>query len=355
MATVFSPLHVDGERTLACPSLCPSQRQRIRCTFIRGGVVFKKFCLSCFSLAIAVGALAPSADAQGTYPSKPIKIIAPVQPGGGVDLVARTIGERLQKALGQPVVIENQSGGGGIVGSQATARAAPDGYTLMGGYVGTHGTNPAVRKLPYDAVTDFTPIAMVGGTPNVLVVPPSLPVKTLPEFIAYAKANKGKLSYGSSGPGTLTHLAMEQLKVATDIDIQHIAYRGIGPAITDILGGQTQALFPGLAAALPHIQAGKMRPLAVTGVKRHPLLPDVPTFEELGYKGFDGVQWYGIVGPANLPPAIVTTLNTEINKMLADPAFSERLAGEALQVMPMSPTQFGQYMRDDIAKWTKVA
>jgi tripartite-type tricarboxylate transporter receptor subunit TctC len=252
-------------------------------------------------------------------------------------------------------VVENQSGGGGIVGSQATARAAPDGYTLMVGYVGTHGTNPAVRKLPYDAVKDFTPIAMVGGTPNVLVVPPSLPVKTLQEFIAYAKANKGKLSYGSSGPGTLTHLAMEQLKVATDIDMIHVAYRGIGPAITDILGGQTQALFPGLAAALPHIKAGKLLPLAVTGTKRHPLLPDVPTFEELGFKGFDGVQWYGIVGPAKLPPAIVSALNGEINKTLADPSFSERLSAEALQPMPMTPDAFGQYMRDDIAKWTKVA
>jgi len=278
-----------------------------------------------------------------------------VQPGGGVDLVARTIGERLQKALGQPVVIENQSGGGGIVGSQATARAAPDGYTLMVGYVGTHGTNPAVRKLPYDAIKDFTPIAMVGGTPNVLVVPPSLPVKTLPEFIEYAKANKGKLSYGSSGPGTLTHLAMEQLKVETGIDLQHVAYRGISPAITDILGGQTQALFPGLAAALPHIKADKMRPLAVTGARRHPLLPDVPTFEELGHKGFDGVQWYGIVGPANLPPAIVATLNKAINDALSDPALRERLSGEALEPMPMTPEQFGAYMRGDIAKWTKVA
>jgi tripartite-type tricarboxylate transporter receptor subunit TctC len=196
---------------------------------------------------------------------------------------------------------------------------------------------------------------MVGGTPNVLVVPPSLPVKSLAEFIAYVKANKGKLSYGSSGPGTLTHLAMEQLKVATELDIQHIAYRGIGPAITDILGGQTQALFPGLAAALPHIKAGKMRPLAVTGTSRHPLLPDVPTFEELGYKGFDGVQWYGIVGPANLPAAIVTTLNTAINQSLADPQLRERLSGEALEPMPMTPAEFGQYMRNDIAKWTKVA
>src|SRR6476660_6898786 len=238
-------------------------------------------------MAVAMVALvaAGSASAQAAWPSKSIKIIAPVQPGGGVDLVARTIAERLTKSFGQSVVVDNQSGGGGVVGSLATARAAPDGYTLMVGYVGTHGTNPAVRKLPYDAIRDFTPIAMVGGTPNVLVVPPSLPVKTLPEFIDYAKANKGKLSYGSSGPGTLTHLAMEQLKVAVGIDLVHVPYRGIGPAITDILGGQTQALFPGLAAALPHIKAGKMRPLAVTGARRHALLPAVPTFEELGSTG----------------------------------------------------------------------
>ena len=317
--------------------------------------MLKKRLVACAGI-VAVACIAPLvALAQGAYPNKSIRIIAPVQPGGGVDLVARQVGERLSKALGQPVVIENQSGGGGIVGSQATARAAPDGYTLMVGYVGTHGTNPAVRKLPYDAVKDFTPIGMVGGTPNILVVTPSLPVKTLQEFIAYAKANKDKLSYGSAGPGTLTHLAMEQLKVAADIDLVHAAYRGIGPAITDILGGQTQALFPGLAAALPHIKAGKMRPLAVTGLKRHPLVPDVPTFEELGFKGFDGVQWYGIVGPADLPPAIVTTLNGEINKMLADPAFAERLSAEALQPMPMTPAAFGEYIRDDIAKWTKVA
>ncbi len=305
--------------------------------------------------ALAVAAIASPAVAQGDYPTKPIRIIAPVQPGGGVDLVARTMAERLGKALGQSVIVENQSGGGGIVGSQATARAAPDGYTLMIGYVGTHGTNPAVRKLPYDAIRDFTPVAMVGGTPNILVVPPSLPVNTLAEFLAYVKANKGKFSYGSAGPGTLTHLAMEQLKVGSDIDIVHVPYRGIGPAITDILGGQTQALFPGLAAALPHIKAGKMRPLAVTGTKRHPLLPDVPTFEELGYKGFDGVQWYGIVGPANLPAPIVTRLNTEVNKALADPDLRTRLSGEALEPMPMTPEQFGQYMRADIAKWTKIA
>ena len=305
---------------------------------------------------IAAACLAPLvALAQVAYPNKSIKIIAPVQPGGGVDLVGRTIADRLGRVLGQSIVVENQSGGGGIVGSLATARAAPDGYTLMVGYVGTHGTNPAVRKLPYDAVKDFTPIAMVGGTPNILVVPPSLPVKTLTEFIAYVKANPGKVSYGSAGQGTLTHLAMEQLKVAAGLDMAHVAYRGIGPAITDILGGQTQALFPGLAAGLPHIKAGKMRPLAVTGLRRHPLLPDVPTFEESGYKGFDGVQWYGIVGPANVPAPIVKRLNDEINTLLASPDLRERLSGEALEPMPMTPGEFGQYMRDDIVRWSKVA
>ena len=245
---------------------------------------------------LALAALPSLAAAQGAYPNRPVKIIAPVQPGGGVDLVARQVGERLAKALGQPVVIENQSGGGGIVGSQATARAAPDGYTLMIGYVGTHGTNPAVRKLPYDAVKDFTPIAMVGGTPNVLVVPPSLPATTLRSSLPTRRRTRASCRTGRPARARSRISRWNNSRSASDLDVVHIAYRGIGPAITDILGGQTQALFPGLAAALPHIKAGKMRPLAVTGTKRHPLLPDVPTFEELGYKGFDGVQWYGIVG-----------------------------------------------------------
>ncbi len=305
--------------------------------------------------ALAAAPCALPSFAQTGYPDKPVKIIAPVQPGGGVDLVARTVGDRLGRALGQSFIVDNQSGGGGIVGSLATARAAPDGYTLMLAYVGTHGTNPAVRKLPYDAIKDFTPVAMVAGTPNVLVVPQSLPVKTLAEFIAHCKANAGKLSYGSAGPGTLTHLAMEQLKVATGLDLVHVPYRGIGPAITDVLGGQTQALFPGLAAGLPHIKAGKMRALAVTGRARHKLLPDVPTFEEAGFTGFDGVQWYGIAGPANMPPAIVKRLNEEINKAIESPELRERLSGEALEPMPMSPEQFGQYMREDIARWSQLA
>ena len=305
--------------------------------------------------AAALAACVAPLRAQSDYPTKTIRIIAPVQPGGGVDLVARTIADRLGRELGQSIIVENMSGGGGVVGSLATARAAPDGYTLMVGYVGTHGTNPAVRKLPYDAIKDFTPIAMVGGTPNVLVVTPPLPVATLREFVAYVKANPGKLSYGSSGPGTLTHLALEQLKVAADLDIVHVPYRGIGPAFVDLLGGHTQVMLPGLAAALPHIKAGKIKPLAVTGAHRHALLPDVPTFDESGYNGFDGVQWYGIVGPANMPAPIVQRLNEEINNLLQSPELAERLSAEALQPMPMTPDAFSRYIRDDIAHWTKLA
>jgi len=306
------------------------------------------------TLALAA-ALAPALALAQAYPMKTVKIVAPVQPGGGVDLVARTVAEQLTKAMGQTFVVENLSGGGGIIASQSVARAAPDGYTLMLGYVATHGTNPAVRKVPYDAVKDFTPVAMVAGTPNVLVVNPAVPAKTLAELVDYGRKNAGKLGYGSAGQGSLTHLAMEQFKQSAGFDATHAAYRGIGPAITDILGGQTQMMMPGLAAATPHIRAGKLRPLAVTGLNRHPLLPDTPTFEELGFKGFDGVQWYGIVGPAKMPEAVTKRLNDEINKALAAPALRERLSGEALEPMPMTSAEFGRFIQADIARWSQLA
>ena len=292
--------------------------------------------------------------AEDAWPTKPVKIIAPVAPGGGVDLVARTMAERLGKAFGQTFLVDNVSGGGGTIASQAVTRAAPDGYTLMLGYVGTHGTNPAVRKLPYDAVAGFTPIGMVGGTPNVLVVPAALAVKTMAEFLAHLRANPGRLSYGSAGQGTLTHLVMEQFKEDSKTFIVHAPYRGIGPAIFDVMGGQTQASFPGLAAALPHITSRKLRPLAVTGAKRHRLLPDVPTMDELGFKGFDGVQWYGIMGPPGLPKALVTRLNTEINQQINTPEVRDKLAAEALDTLPMTPEQFGAYVVADIGKWRRL-
>jgi tripartite-type tricarboxylate transporter receptor subunit TctC len=187
----------------------------------------------------------------------------------------------------------------------------------------------------------------------VLVVGSAVPATDMKSLVAWAKANK--TSYGSAGQGSLTHLAMEQFRTAAAFDSVHAAYRGIGPAITDVLGGQTQMMMPGLAAALPHIKGGKMKPIAVTGKKRHPLLPDVPTFEELGYKGFTGVQWYGIVGPAKMPADVTNRLNDEINKAIATPELRQRLSGEALEPMPMEPAEFGKFMQEDIAKWAKLA
>lgn len=309
-------------------------------------------CLAAVGAALMLSVAAPGALAQA-YPSKPVKIVAPVQPGGGVDLTARTVGDLLARSMGQSFIVENISGGGGVIAALNVKNAPPDGYTLMLGYVATHGTNPAVRKVPYDPIRDFTPIAMVAGTPNVLVVGASVPAGNMKELVEYAKKNK--VSYGSSGQGSLTHLAMEQFRSAAGFDAVHAAYRGIGPAITDVLGGQTQMMMPGLAAALPHIKAGKMKPIAVTGKKRHALLPDTPTFEELGFKDFDGVQWYSIVGPAKMPPDITKRLNAEINKALAAQELNDRLAGEALDPMPMTPAQFGAFMAKDIKHWADLA
>ena len=301
-------------------------------------------------------ALLPLLAAAQSYPAKPVKIMVPAQPGGGLDLIGRTIADQLSRAFDQSFIVENSAGAGGTIASMSTARAAPDGYTLMVGYVGTHGTNPAVRKLPYDAIKDFTPIAMVGGTPNLLVVHPGVPAADLKSFIDYAKSNPKKLNYGTGGIGLLNHLALEQFRAAAGLEEAVYAhYRGIGPAIADMLGGQIQVLMPGLAAALPHIRAGKLKPLAITGLQRHPLMPDLPTFDEAGFKGFDGVQWYGIVGPAKLPAEITRKLNAEINRAIGSPALQQRLAGEAIEVMPMTPGEFGQFIQADIARWSALA
>ncbi|MEI6611697.1 tripartite tricarboxylate transporter substrate binding protein [Polynucleobacter sp.] len=306
-------------------------------------------------LAVLISLSAQAQSAVPAYPVKPIKLIAPVAAGGGLDNIARAVAEKLSRSLGQTVVVENMGGGGGAIASQATAKAPADGYTLMIAYVGTHGTNPAVRKLPYDAIKDFTPIGMIGATPNVLIINPELPINNFKEFVDYAKKNPAKLSYGSAGPGTLTHLGMEQLKLAAGIFMVHVPYRGVGPAYTDLLAGQTQAMFPTLFAALPYINTNRVRGLALTGAKRSPAAPSIPTFKELGYNGFDGQQWYGLVGPANLPPAIVTKLNVELNKVLALPDFSEKMTSEAMTLMPMTPPQFTNYIKEDIARWAKVA
>jgi tripartite-type tricarboxylate transporter receptor subunit TctC len=305
--------------------------------------------------ALALPAAWPAAQAQA-FPARAIRYIVPVAAGGGSDLVGRTVTERWGKALGQTFVVENIGGGGGAIACQTTAKAPADGYTLLQGYVATHGTSPATRsRLPYDPIKDFTPVGMIGITPNVLVVNANVPATNLKQFVDYLKKNPGRVSYGSAGQGSLTHLTMELFKLATDTFSVHLPYRGIAPAFTDLLGGQTQAMFPGLAAAMPHIRSGRVRPLAVTGTARHPLLKDVPTLQELGYKGFDAYQWYGVVGPAGMQPAIVKQLNDTLGQVLAAPDMRDKLAGEALDPTPMSSQAFGDFIKADIARWTKVA
>ena len=293
--------------------------------------------------------------AQTAYPYKPIRYIVPVSAGGGSDMVGRTVTERWGNQLKQSFIVDNQGGGGGVIAAQATARAAPDGYTLMQGYVATHGTSPATRKLPYDPIKDFTAIGMIGATPNVLVVNAALPVKTVREFIDYVKKNPGRVSYGSAGQGSLTHLTMELFKQQIDSFMVHIPYRGIAPAFTDLIGGQTQAMFPGLAAAIPHIRSGRVRPLAVTGLTRHPQFKDVPTLDESGFRGFDAQQWYGVVGPAGIPAPIVKQLNETLATVLGAPDLREKLAVEAIEPMVMSPEQFAAFIKTDIARWTQLA
>jgi len=305
---------------------------------------------------VASLALAPFAARAQAFPVRTIRYIVPVSAGGGSDLVGRSVTERWAQRLGQGFVVDNIGGGGGAIACQTTAKAAPDGYTLMQGYVATHGTSPATRsKLPYDAIKDFTPVGMIGGTPNVLVVTAALPSNTVAQFVDYMKKNPGRVSYGSAGQGSLTHLTMELFKQATDTFAVHLPYRGIAPAFTDLLGGQTQAMFPGLAAALPHIRSGRVRALAVTGAQRHPVLKDVPTLVELGFNGFEAIQWYGVVAPARLPAPVLKTLNDTLNGVLTGGDLRERLAAEAVEPMPMTPEVFGAYMRDDIARWTRVA
>jgi tripartite-type tricarboxylate transporter receptor subunit TctC len=312
------------------------------------------FAASLFLAALLPALLCGVAAAQA-YPSKPVRIVVPAQPGGGLDLIGRTVADQLSRSMGQSFVVENVSGGGGAIASQTVARAAPDGYTLMVGYVGTHGTNPAVRKMPYDAVRDFTAIAMVGGTPNVLVVHPAVPATDLKGLVEFAKKNSATTNYASGGIGTLNHLAMEQFRGEAGFEAITVHYRGIGPAINDLRAGQVQMMMPGLAAALPHIRSKSIRPIAITGLKRHALLPEVPTFEESGFKGFDGVQWYGIVGPAKLSAQITQRLSAEINQALASRNFQERLSAEAIEPMPMTPGQFASFIQAEIARWSALA
>lgn len=288
------------------------------------------------------------------FPNRPIKLLVPVAAGGGTDLVARVVADALSRSMGQSWVVNNQSGAGGQIASQATASAAADGYNLMVGYVSTHGTLPAVRKLPYDTQKDFSYIGMIGGAPNVLVSNQASGPQTFQQFLTNVRANPGKASFGSAGAGTITHLVFERLKAATKTFVVHVPYRGIAPVMTDLLANQIQFAMPGLAGAFNHIRSGKVTALAVTGPRRHPLLPEVPTLKELGLPDFEAVQWVGIMGPAGMPADVSQKLTASLNEVLKQKTLAEKLTSEGIELMPMSVEAFRSYVAADFVRWRDV-
>jgi tripartite-type tricarboxylate transporter receptor subunit TctC len=290
------------------------------------------------------------------WPFKPIRVIVPYPAGGFYDTVARLVGVKMAEDFGQPVVVENRVGAGGIVGTDYVAKSAPDGYTLMVGGIGPHGINPGLYpKLPYDPVRDFEPIVHVVNAANILVVHPSLPVTSLTELILLARAKPGALNYASNGSGTSPHLAAEMFASAMGLKLTHIPYKGSAPAVTAMLGGQTQMAFNNAGDVLQHIRAGKLRALAVTGAKRLPALPDVPTMQEGGAPGYEAVAWWAYYAPAGTPRDIVTRLNAQINKTIQLPDVRDRLSVQgSAEVVGGSPEQLGTFMKAEIAKWSRV-
>ena len=301
----------------------------------------------------AVLALVTGAQAQ-TYPSNPIRLVVPFAPGGGADLMARILADPLSKRLGQPIVIENKPGGGATLGADLVAKAAPDGYTLLWTTPGPQITNPYLMpKLPYDPFKDFTAIATAVTAVNVLVVTPSLPVKSVPELIAYAKANPGKLNFSSAGVGASSHLSGELFKMMAGIDIVHVAYRGSGPSLQDLLAGNVQMAIDTVAVLLPHIQAGSLRALGVATVERNPTLPDLPPIADT-LPGFDGSSINYINGPAGMPQPIVERLNREINAVLSDPAVARRMEVAGFTPIVESQPALVQRIAQEQDKWKKV-
>jgi tripartite-type tricarboxylate transporter receptor subunit TctC len=308
-------------------------------------------CAVCGALSSPIAA----AESAANYPSKPIRIVVPFPPGGATDIIARAIGNELSKAFSQSVLIENKGGGGGNPGADMVAKSAPDGYTLVMATVGTHAINMSLySKMPYDAVRDFEPIVLVAGVPNLLVVHPSVPAKSVKELTALAKAQPGKLNVASSGNGTSIHLAAELYKQMAGVDIVHVPYKGSAPAVADLLGGQVQMMFDNLPVSLPHAKAGKLRPLAVTSLTRSAALPDVPTMDEEGYKGFDATSWFGLLAPAGTPKDIIAKLNAASVKALASPEMRERLAAQGADPIGNTPEQFAAFIKVEIDKWAKI-
>lgn len=307
-------------------------------------------------VAASLLSLAPGAFAQ-QYPEKdrPIKIVVGFAPGGFTDVLARVIAQKLQTSLGTPVVVENKAGATGTIGADFVAKSKPDGYTILMGHFGSNSVAPALfPKLPYNVIKDFTPIVHVASTPVLLVTHPSVPARDVKAFIDYARKNPNKLSYASSGAGTAQHLAAEQFKLATQTQMIHVPYKGSGAAMTDLLGGNVQLNFESPPNALPHIRSGKLNALGITSLHRSPLLPDVPTLDEAGLPKFEMSQWFGVFGPANLPPAITSRLNKEINTLLKSPDVVERIASQGGEITGGSTTYFAAFLQHDTAKWAEL-
>ena len=288
------------------------------------------------------------------FPSKPIRLIVPFPPGGGNDTVARAIAQQASPALGQPIVVDNRPGAGGIVGAEIAAKAPADGYTLFLGGVGSHAVNPNLHsKLPYDPVKDFAPITLLASAPSVLVVNPSLPARSIAEFTAYARANPGKLNFASNGNGSSAQLAAVMYEAAAGVKMVHVPYKGLGPALTDLLSGRVELMFSSIVAIVPHIQAGRLRALAVTGRTRSALLPNVPTIAESGFPGYQAGSWYGILAPAGTPPPIIGRLHDELVKALRSPEVSQRLSAEGAEIVGSTPEEFAAHIAAEKARMGK--
>ena len=304
----------------------------------------------------AVLALAATVSSGQLYPSKPIRIIVPFPPGGAVDFYARVVQEPLSEALGQPVIVDNRAGASGMIGADVVAKAPPDGYTLLLGNIASLAINVGIYpKMAYDPAKDFTPIMHTVDVNYVLVVHPSVPANSVAELVAYAKANPGKLSYGSAGSGSMPHLSTELMKALAGIDLVHVPYKGGGPMVTDLLGGSVQLAIADQANLMPHVKTGKLRALGVASPKRSAIYPELPTIAESGFAGYEATAWQGLVGPAGMPPDVVRRLNQTLAKVMALPAVRERLISGGLDPVADTPEEFGRFIRSEISKWSKIA
>jgi tripartite-type tricarboxylate transporter receptor subunit TctC len=305
------------------------------------------------TIGVALIGAAVCVNAQ-SYPARPVRMIVATSPGGGTDAIARIMSTKLTELLGQQFVVDNRAGGGGIIGTETVARATPDGYTLLMAFVAGMAMNPALSRTPYDPLKDFTPVSLIAGAQYVVTVHPSVPARTLKDFVAYAKANPGKLNYASAGNGTPVHLAAELFKTVAGIDLTHVPYKGGGPAGAAVLSGEAQVIFGSVTATMPQIKAGKLFALAVTGATRLPNAPELGTVAEQGYPGFEVTSWYGIVGPARLPQDVVGRLNTAILAALKAPEVREQLARQGMDPMGSTPREFSAHLEREVVKWAGV-